>query len=382
MDKALKELIRISNATGKDPGLIQGGGGNTSVKTDDNKYMFIKASGTALKDMNAEHGWRRLRLNKVLEIVKDKNLAGQPAFKRELEVVNRLLLACDDRITGQVRPSIETPLHAILSKYVIHLHPVTVLSYACAKNGREEIEKLFKSAGFAAIWVPYTESGVMLANKIAKLSDEHQSRLGKRPSVFFLQKHGIFVSANSAGAVLRLVRTVIKRCAAGLNWPKLEKIKPPKQEIITETKLRIRRAIFEATGQYAAVNYFYDGPIAAFCRRRDAKKMLSSGALAASELLYASGPAVWIEQPDSKKIKEQITLRIKRWGQPPVAFLVKREGLFVTGDYKHAATVREIVEGSCVIRINASRMGGIVSLSKAELDLVNQGAKQRLIKRT
>ena len=46
MDKALAELIKISNATGKDPTLVQGGGGNTSAKTDDGKFMYIKASGT------------------------------------------------------------------------------------------------------------------------------------------------------------------------------------------------------------------------------------------------------------------------------------------------------------------------------------------------
>ena len=30
MDKALEDLIRISNVTGKDSTLVQGGGGNTS----------------------------------------------------------------------------------------------------------------------------------------------------------------------------------------------------------------------------------------------------------------------------------------------------------------------------------------------------------------
>jgi rhamnose utilization protein RhaD (predicted bifunctional aldolase and dehydrogenase) len=155
MDKALRDLIRISDATGKDPALVQGGGGNTSVKTDDGKYMFIKASGSALKDMNAEHGWRRLRLDKVIEIVKDKQLAKLPAQTREQEIVNRLLLACDDKIASDVRPSIETPLHAILGKCVIHLHPVAVLSYACAKNGQREIEKLFKGEKYPPLWIPY-----------------------------------------------------------------------------------------------------------------------------------------------------------------------------------------------------------------------------------
>ena len=54
MDKALTDLIRISNVTGRDSSLVAGGGGNTSVKTDDGKFMFIKASGTALKDMDAK----------------------------------------------------------------------------------------------------------------------------------------------------------------------------------------------------------------------------------------------------------------------------------------------------------------------------------------
>jgi len=155
MNKTLAELIKISNVTGKDPTLVQGGGGNTSVKTDDGKYMYIKASGTALKNMNKRAGWRRLRLDKVLEIVKDKQLGKLPAQTREPEIVNRLLLACDDKIAGDVRPSVETPLHAILGKYVIHLHPVAVLSYACAKNGQREIEKLFKDEKYPPLWIPY-----------------------------------------------------------------------------------------------------------------------------------------------------------------------------------------------------------------------------------
>ncbi len=106
MDKALEELIRISNETGADPTLVQGGGGNTSVKTADGKYMYIKASGTALKDMNAKQGWRRLRLDPARSVVKDKSLAKMEPQRREPEVVNRLLLACDDKIKTIARPSV------------------------------------------------------------------------------------------------------------------------------------------------------------------------------------------------------------------------------------------------------------------------------------
>ena len=93
MNNALKDLIKISNATGRDAGLVQAGGGNTSVKTADGKYMYIKASGTALKDMNKRVGWRRQRIDKVLGVIQDEDLAKQDDTKRENEVVRRLLEA-------------------------------------------------------------------------------------------------------------------------------------------------------------------------------------------------------------------------------------------------------------------------------------------------
>jgi rhamnose utilization protein RhaD (predicted bifunctional aldolase and dehydrogenase) len=125
MDKALSQLIRISHAVGKDSLLVQGGGGNTSVKTPDGRYMYIKASGTALKDMSTRNGWRRIRLNSVLAIIGDKSIAKLDTYTREIEIVNRLQLACDDDIGGQVRPSVEAHLHGFLDKCVIHLTPAS-----------------------------------------------------------------------------------------------------------------------------------------------------------------------------------------------------------------------------------------------------------------
>ena len=139
MDESLLQLIKISNRVGKDTSLIQGGGGNTSVKTKDGKHMYIKASGTALKDMNEQNGWRRLQLGSALSIIKDKSIAQLDICAREMEVVNQLLLACDDKVTTDARPSVETHLHAFLDKCVIHLHPVLILAYASAKIGRAEL---------------------------------------------------------------------------------------------------------------------------------------------------------------------------------------------------------------------------------------------------
>jgi NAD(P)-dependent dehydrogenase (short-subunit alcohol dehydrogenase family)/rhamnose utilization protein RhaD (predicted bifunctional aldolase and dehydrogenase) len=371
MDKALLELIKISNTVGRDSTLVQGGGGNTSVKTEDGKFMYIKASGTALKDMDKNRGWRRMRLEPVLTIIKDQSLARLDVHKREIEVVNRLLLACDDDVTEDARPSVEAHLHAFLDKCVIHLHPSTAGAFANAKNGKAEIEKLFDSANLPPLWIPYTDPGFTLAKSIAKLVDDYQKRFGKKPAILFMEKHGILISAASANTALRLVHQVINRCSSKLKQPKAGKIKAVKQEEINKAKLCIRRAFFEATGRYTAISYFNDDAIAAFLRQRNAKKLLSA-VLTPDELVYANGPAMWIDKCEPHKTTSRLKSQIDKGEKHSVAFLVKDVGLFVAGNKKIATTVRDITAYSMFIRTNASRMGGILTLTKRQRDFINK----------
>ncbi len=380
MDKALADLIKMSNATGKDSTLVQGGGGNTSVKTTDGKYMYIKASGTALKDMNGKHGWRRMRLDSVLAIIKDKSISKLDVQRRETEVVNRLLLACDDKVGDDARPSLEAHLHAFLDKCVIHLHPNAVGAYVNAKNGKAELERLFKDEKLPPLWIPYPGLGCMLAKRLAKLVEDYRSRFADMPALIFLHKHGLLVSAKTADAALQLVRSVIKRCNSNLKQPKAKKVKPINQKLITNTKLCVRRAFFEATGEYTMVSHFYDNAVAAFWRQKDARKMLSAGVLTPDELLYANGPAMWVEDCDSKRIARKLTSQIEKGEKPSIAFLVtcpersrrKGVGLFIAAGENFAPAVRDVVSSSFFIRTNAHRMGGIVGLNKGERAFINQ----------
>lgn len=374
IDKALSDLIKISNVTGKDTALVQGGGGNTSVKTADNKYMYIKASGTGLKNMNSSAGWCKLRLAAVLAIMKDKSIARLSVCAREDKVAERLLLACDEKASANARPSIETHLHAMLGKCVIHLHPVAVLSFTCAKNGKAELQKVFKQTSNPALWVDYANPGFALAKKIAKLAADYQNQFGRKPAVLFLQKHGLIISADSPNDALLLLRSVINRCTGKLKWPRKSKsagkTKQPNQRIIAETKLLIHKAIFNATGKSPFINYFYDDIIAAFQRQKNAQKLLTPSALTPDELLYANGPAMWIEDCNLNKITGRLSRQIKKGNNPPAAFLVKGVGLFIAAAEKDAATVRDIVRSSLIIRSNALRLGGIVALTKVEQDFI------------
>ncbi len=401
MDKALLELIRISNETGVDPTLVQGGGGNTSVKTADGKYMYIKASGTALKDMNAKQGWRRLRLDLARSVVMDESLAKMPPQTREPEVVNRLLLACDDNVKTEARPSVEAHLHAWLDKCVIHLHPSAAGAYVNARNGKAQLDKLFKAEPLPPLWVPYTDPGYMLAKRIARLVDGYQSRFGKGPAMLFLEKHGLFITAGSAVGALRLVRRVIKRCNSKLKRRARGPLRAcarrrpersrgtfqargrVKAKDVADVKNCIERAYFEGTGEQAMIWYYNNNAIDEFCGLKDARKMLS-GSLTPDELVYANGPAMWVEPQhrksssssaveryDWRRVANRLRQQIDNGRKPSAAFLVKGVGLLVAATEKIAPTVRDIVLYSIFIRTNAHRMGGIVTLNKRQQDFIN-----------
>ncbi|MGA2915996.1 MAG: class II aldolase/adducin family protein [Sedimentisphaerales bacterium] len=208
MNKSLAELIYISRKVGKDHCLTQGSSGNTSVKTQNGKFMFVKTSGTALKDMNTKRGWCKVSLQKVRKIG-DKKIAKLSPKKREIEIAERLIAACEDK---KNQPSIESNLHAFLDKYVIHLHPIMVCAFLITKNGKAELKKLFARERPAPLWVPYANPGYALAKKIAKLTIGYRKKYRRLPQILFLEKHGLFVSAASAKEALKLVGKVIKRC--------------------------------------------------------------------------------------------------------------------------------------------------------------------------
>ncbi len=371
MDEVLSQLITVSRVAGKDTSLIQGGGGNTSMKTRDGKYMYIKASGTALKDMSRDTGWRRLRLDLVRAIIKDKSIAQLDVYSRETEVVNRLLLACADNFTGS-RPSVESHLHAFLGKCVIHLHPVAVLAYACARGGQVKLEKLFSKEKFPILWVPYTDPGFMLAKRLLRLVSEYERKFGRKPAILFLEKHGLLISANSTERALQLVHKVINRCRSRLKQLKVAKGKPADKEIVTETRVCISKAFFEATGRQIPISYFHNETVAAFWGRKDAQNMLSSAVLTPDELLYANGPAMWVDKCEAEKIASKLARQIETGKKHSIAFLVKGIGLFIAAGEKLAPTIRDIVESSFVIRTNAFRMGGILSLNKRQQDFINK----------
>ncbi len=372
MDKALADLIRISNITGRDPALVLGGGGNTSVKTEDGKYMYIKASGTALKDMSEQRGWRRLRIEPVLGIIRDKSLNKLDAIERENEVVRRLLEACEDDCTDGARPSVESHLHALLQSHVIHLHPLVVSAYVNARNGRRELERLFAGEKLPPLWVPYADPGYMLARKIAALVEKYVREQGRKPQILFLEKHGVFVTADSANVALRLVRKVIELCEEQLKPLKARAVKAPAVENIAVAKLAIRKAVFETTGRYLPISYFPAMQnINTLMAHPDASVLLSSPPLHPEEMVYVNGPALWLEDARADRISRSLRRRLSKAAKAPSAFVIRGLGLFIATEKSLAALAAEMEDASAAVRMHAHRLGGVTGLNKREQEFIN-----------
>ena len=372
MDKALADLIKISTTTGKDPALTQAAGGNTSVKTSNGKFMFIKASGTALKDMNARHGWRKLHLDKVNHVIKDKQLAKLPTAKREPEITARLLTSCCDCLTNSARPSLEANLHAFLDKCVIHLHPLVVGAYVNSKNGHAEIKKLFKSEKYPPLWIPYAPPGFYLAIKTSRLIAAYEKRYNRKPAIMLLAKHGLFIADKTAPGAMNLLYKVLDRCENNLPILKALPLKPPAEKKILEVKSAIQKAVLNTTGKRLPVTFIYNKIMAHFLDRPDAGKLLAMGPLEPAEMVYVNGTPLWVDNPSAGIIARDMKKVVRAGNKPVSAFLVKNVGLFIAADKKTESIVKDFATGTILVRLWASHFGKVVPLTKSEQSYIKR----------
>lgn len=186
----LQHLVSVSRRLGAEVGYIQGGGGNTSVKTDLNT-MYIKASGQTLAGISAETGFLPLDWQRVRKSLSDCVTE---------EDYSRLLAEASLGTDASIRPSIETGFHALLGRCVLHSHSVWVNLLTCSHEGKDIAASLFPTA----IWIPYFTPGLHLTKAL-------QAAMGhEKPNVVFLQNHGLIVSADDEEQAFALHESINK----------------------------------------------------------------------------------------------------------------------------------------------------------------------------
>jgi len=106
-----------------------------------------------------------------------------------------------------LRPSIETPMHAILRhRVVIHVHSINALAWAIRLDGPDQLRAHL--TGLHWQWIPYVTSGIPLAREIEKAVAS-----APETDVLMLGNHGLVVCGQDCQAAEKLLREVERRLA-------------------------------------------------------------------------------------------------------------------------------------------------------------------------
>ncbi|MEI6082860.1 MAG: class II aldolase/adducin family protein [Verrucomicrobiota bacterium] len=175
----LNTITALSHEFGT-PDFVKGGGGNTSCKTADT--LWVKPSGTTLAGLTPATfvAMDRQKLARLY-------VAAIPVESQARESLVKDLMAAAVKPDSNGRPSVEAPLHDILSgAFVVHTHCTLVNGLTCARQGAAACARLFPEA----LWIPYIDPGFTLCMDVRRRL--HNQRL------VILENHGIFVAGDTA----------------------------------------------------------------------------------------------------------------------------------------------------------------------------------------
>lgn len=204
MEKEINNLVNLSKKIGSYPEFVQGGGGNISVKINQN-LMAIKASGYLLKDVKYDDGFSFVNNQNIADYLKNKT-----SSETAESDFDSFIIANKIHLDGypNLKPSIETGFHSILpQKYIIHTHSVYVNILCCSKEGENIVKKLFPDA----FWVQYANPGKEITLEITISIDNISSNL------YFMQNHGIIVCSENAEDAYNLHKFVNDKIISHFN---------------------------------------------------------------------------------------------------------------------------------------------------------------------
>jgi len=169
---------------GTDRLLVQGAGGNASWQQ--GKTLWIKASGKWLANAKKEEIFIPVDLASLKSEIAKQNFSNSP------HVIGN----------SQLRPSIETILHALMPHpVVLHLHAVEVLAHLVKPDCNYLLEKLLsKFVSFAV--VDYFKPGANLASEI------HGILANNKVNVIFLKNHGVVIGGENISDVHMLLSKI------------------------------------------------------------------------------------------------------------------------------------------------------------------------------
>ena len=247
----IKNLIKLSKYAGMREDIIQAGGGNTSVKIND-ETMFIKSSGYQLSEMEENVGYSKVNYKEIVDYFKS-NLEIKRSDEKEL-LENTL-------IEGK-RASIETFLHSITEKYTLHTHPLLINVFTSRKNGMKELKSMFPDS----LVIDYQTPGIFLAkeffDKFLKLENPQKA------NIVFLKNHGLIVSGKNMDEVIELHESILETL---------------------ENKLKVNmQAYRNSTFLFKKLEYFIENNIVYLCENSRIKNFIENNSI--EDINYCFSP--------------------------------------------------------------------------------------------
>lgn len=231
-DLALR--VYTSRLLGRDPRLVQHGGGNTSVKTlhSGEAVLCVKGSGWDLERIEPA-GLPAVRMDALLDLRRRNTLSDEAMVDAQRD-------ALVDR--GAPNPSVETLLHAwIPQAFIDHTHANAVLALTDQPDGEARCRALY---GDRLAMVPYCMPGFALAQLAAQVAEAHPRAEG-----MILLKHGIFTWGDTARAAYERMIEFVSLAEGALGGPGLaQSVLPAKLAPLDEVAPALRGALAEALG--------------------------------------------------------------------------------------------------------------------------------------
>ncbi len=326
------------------PEYVLGGGGNTSCK--DEGTLWIKPSGTRVKDMTRD-SFVAMDRKKIAELY--SMAPTEDAVEREKAVKDMMLAAV--RPGSEGRPSVEAPFHDSFSaRYVIHVHPAIVNGLTCAIDGEAAARRLFPEA----LWIEYTDPGYTLSMLVRKRLVEYAEAHGREPSLVFLDNHGVIVADDEADGVRATFGNLMDTLAAeyekaGVPTELRQDPAPP-----AEDARRTESMIRESVGADAA-SVKWSGPFEA-----------PEGPVSPDHICYAKA---WylLGRPTREAVAEFTEER----GYPP-RVVVLPEAVFGVGTNEDTARLALLfAQDAARVKQLAVAFGGIEYLGKRSADFID-----------
>lgn len=351
MKKEIRQLVALSHRYGRNKDYVIAGGGNTSVK--DDRFIWIKASGIALADID-EKGFVKLNRAGVQVIGKKKYPSDPHAQER---VMKEDLMAAVATEGEKMRPSVESAFHEMINyRFVIHTHQALVNGMMCSRQARQSTLSLF---GTSALYVPYA-AGYALYKRVADLLAAYRRKYTSDPHLIFLQNHGVFVSADTPGEIIRLYDLVEKTLKKALKEQlrirdlpvdqKITQILPAVRMMLSKDRVKIARIRHNSLHRH-------------FYRDRDMFRKVSVPFIP-DMIVYAGSHYLYVDKEGSADVVieavQKALSRVEReCGTLPKILLIKGLGLIAVDDSPLSAeNVLDMYEDLMKVSFYARSFGG------------------------